>query len=372
VTPAYRFGEKIAMRRGVKEMKKLYDAVESGTAPNPYRNLDQIATYAPKVLGDRAFAGMGGALGSGSEGVAYPVLSPHGASVLKIHDPSAEVYSPGIIEAKRHFVGHDIPNVAKIHEEVPMRGTLHGESIPAFLHEYVPGKEYDEARNAAVRYGKDLELSRAAQGLQEDLLRTTHNGHGVLDAGRHNMRVQPNGQIKVIDFVGAPEGQLRTPEQRGMRSFLRGNGMDAALSHHIVDHELNPYIKAMMDRTPETILRHDTAPGHQPRVLTGREYANRVAARAFGAKDPLRHVPGEPLPVHTPPTSQSVWWNHPAPGVKSQPGAAPSPAGAWNKVTGFVRRNPVGVGIASLVTALSAHTLYRHWKDRQPDEAVAP
>lgn len=332
MNPAYRFGEKIAMRRGVKEMKKLYDAVESGTAADPYRNLDRIATDAPKVLGDRAFAGMGPALGSGAEGVAYPVLSHQGASVLKIHDPTSTMANPAFIDAKRQFIGHNIPNVTKIHQEVAMPGTVDGKKIPAFLQEYIPGRDYDAAHSEAAMFGHGWELDQKAKDVQTQLNHTTHQGHGLIDTGKHNMRVQPNGAVSVFDFMGIPQEKLLPAEQRP-----RGG----SLSEHVIKGTEEPLLWSARGEN-DTILKIDKSGPGAWRGRSDREYAAHLANTAFAKP------------------------------------AAPRVSPLQGMIAG-ARANPlrtaagVGLGVLGAAGALyGAHKLYKRWQDKPADEAVAP
>lgn len=316
MNPAYCFGEKIAMRRGVKEMKKLYDAVESGTAPNPYRNLDQIATYAPKVLGDRAFAGMGGALGGGIEGVAYPVLSPHGASVLKLHDPDGLMATPDVLQAKRHFIGHNIPDVAKIYEELPAKG-----GVAAFLQEYIPGAEYERAHSEAALRGQGYELAEKAKALRERLRATTHDGQGLLDVGHHNMRVQPNGTVSLYDFIGAPADRLKPAADRPLGDGLAG---------HFTQGGNDPFMKKIVSRSVDAL---SSPPLAMP------EQAPALMAKAFG---------------------------------RNAPTAGRTAPSGFGHVTEFVRKNPWHAAIGLGIGAYGAHKLYKRWQDKPADDAVAP
>jgi hypothetical protein len=196
---------KSAARRGIRELRQ-----ELGTS----RPLGEVLTQDPaavaqieqrfgpnavqKIMSGRDVSEVGRALGSGSEGVAYPALGRQGPGVLKIHDPTAPLYSPDVIAGKRQFIGHDNPNLAQIHYETAPR-QIRGMQAPAFMHEYVPGRELNP------RLPQDV---AAAHQFEQGVKNYARAGHSPIDVNLHNLKQTPSGQIKSFDFMAAPTSQL--------------------------------------------------------------------------------------------------------------------------------------------------------------------
>jgi hypothetical protein len=151
-------------------------------------------------MSGREVAEVGKALGAGSEGVAYPALGANGFGALKIHDPTAPLYSDKFIDGKRKFVGHDNPNLARIDYELSPR-KIKGKNAPMFMHEFVRGNDLDPWNAFHLRKAKEFEHAVGGN-------RAVRNGHAPIDVGPHNLKITPRGQFKAVDFIGAPVDQL--------------------------------------------------------------------------------------------------------------------------------------------------------------------
>jgi hypothetical protein len=199
-----RYQFKSAATRGIKELRRILGTdrplgevlMDPAALAKVEQELGPDALQ--KIMAGRDVAEVGRALGAGNEGIAYPALGRQGHGVLKIHDPTANLYAPNVIDAKRNFVGHTNPNLAQIHYEVGP-GKINGMAAPAFMHEYVPGVQLTDVPGG----GAD------ARKLEDAVRNYEHKGHGVLDVGRHNLKVTPEGQVKAVDFMAAPIDALK-------------------------------------------------------------------------------------------------------------------------------------------------------------------
>lgn len=263
---------KIAARRGVKEVRKLFDQSRDKGNTHAQVNslLQQADNMAPAVMSGRTHSVLGPALGAGSEGVAYPALTPSGVQVLKLHDPDAGIYSPGLVRGKTKFVGVDHPNLAKIHTD----------KVPGFKPEYSPLlTEYvpHELNFLPSNYHRtDAALHRAQQSLHH--LRGSDD-HALFDLGGHNANIDRQGNVKFIDFAAAPASYMTDVRDGAFASALKGG-------------IASPYIKEMnefarpdtKDRMPSPNLLLKAVEGQ------GSRQAKKLRLVPTPTAKPLQHV----------------------------------------------------------------------------------
>ncbi len=303
---------KLGARRGIKELRKILgtrapisDVIARskhvpGAPAHPEAVIEQAlgSDAIKKIMSGRDLAEVGKALGHGSEGVAYPALGRQGMGVLKVHDPTAGLYSDAILEGKRKFVGHDNPHLAKIHYELSPR-QVDGMQAPAFMHEFVPGREMNDF---------SLRRREKAEAFMNEAVRNyTRQGRAPADLGAHNLKVTPDGRIVAIDFLGAPVSALDPGGNRGRveKSFVKGlDDPFFAEINHIRNYPL-------------------------PQLRDQPDYYNKlIRNRAAAAPQPAPAPPtAAPQPAPAPPTAAP----QPAPApprAAPQPAPAPAPAPA--------------------------------------------
>ena len=240
--------EKIAARRGVKELRTLLGKApppstkevarrvargqgtreditaasnairEFETDPQIRNPLGRVMTRHPnaqelieqkfgpggmqKILTGRDFAEVGRSFGAGMEGVAYPALTPHaptGMGVVKVIDPTAPLTSMDTIAGRRAFIGAKNPHLSTIYAEAKPR-QVGGMQAPVFVNEYVPGRDLN-TDNVADRM--------AAHNLENAVRNYQVAGHSPIDVNPHNMKMTPGGVAKAFDFTAAPTHALK-------------------------------------------------------------------------------------------------------------------------------------------------------------------
>jgi hypothetical protein len=289
---------KSSARRGIKEFRALFPSAAATRTP-----LGQTLARDPqaearierafgrgaisKVMAGRDVAEVGPALGHGNEGVAYPALSRRGLGVMKVHDPTAPLYSPDVIQGKRQFVGATNPNLAKIHYEMAPRrirvGPTSHVNAPTFMHEFVRGRDLN-IKNPLDRM--------KATNLETSVRNYSSRGYSPIDVSPHNIKITPGGRVVAVDYMGAPTSSL-VPGGR------RSGALATAFKEGIND----PYfsrMNTMMSPVARPTSLEDTS------RLTGRDYGQfvlRGGQRATPAtSSPFRLGATEPLPRSYAPT----------------------------------------------------------------------
>ena len=197
--------EKIAARRGLKEISKLLAAGKGQAA--------SALAKTPGVLKPSAAGSQIRQLGAGSEGLASLVAHPeHGVSVRKLYDP-AGMSSPAMI-ARKEQAGKAMganPHVAQFHgsAQAPGGSTMH-------FNEYVPGKAMGSGTSARWKSTPGVkgmgtaehEAARAAVAGTHKALRGAGFSGGGRDLRMGNMVMTPEGKAKVIDYMPVQKGEF--------------------------------------------------------------------------------------------------------------------------------------------------------------------
>lgn len=243
--------EKIAARRGLKEIRKL---VGAGKA-------EQAAALArkPGVLKPTMHGHQVRDLGAGSEGLATLTAggSAHGGGlgVQKIYDPKG-IASPELI-ARKEQAGRAMqasPHVAQF------RGSQKGVGgTTAHSMEYVPGQQ------PKVSPQTHVQMQAARKGIAKGMRQSGFAG--AADIRPENLVQTPSGQVKAIDYI---------PTQKG--EFASGN-IRARLSQQMQAQGRGPLTKNIQVQTGET------SPLQDP---TGRTSAGQLKALHFRGAQPAQ------------------------------------------------------------------------------------
>lgn len=333
---------KTAARAGIRQFQQALQGAAKGL-PGAAERAAHLEQNAAKLVGGRQYAGVG-RLGAGMEGVADHILTPnHGAQALKIHDPTSPLYSPNIIAGKQQFVGKEIPDLATLRQQIPMKGSLGGREVPAFTGDIVKGTAFEQATP---------QQRRAISQAQERLKSLEVGGHGVFDAHAGNFKVGPDGKAVAYDYMPVPSHELLPASQRGHMNMpaenfknpwsnslidsqnhsnpnapasLRESLMPASVRESIDQHlqsadpRLRNWAKAQQDRFERHYGGQVMAGAHKPNYLPTQ----------FQAQPLPRTAVRSPIP-QTLPQRQQV----PVSGVTSDPNAVTAPA------PGYAHTNP--------------------------------
>lgn len=237
--------EKIAARRGMKEIAKHLQSGELGKA--------RALAKTPGVVKNTPQGSQIKHLGAGAEGVASLVAHPeHGVTVRKLYDP-AGMSSPAMI-ARKEQVGKAIganPNVAQFHgaANAPGGSRMH-------FNEFVPGTPMKGMSTGAKGGGQaDIAARQAAAGTQKAMRSAGFSG--AKDVRMGNMIQTPSGQAKVIDYMPSQRGEF---SHSGEAKKLTGHSTAIVAKNEAGRSLLN----GGQTNTPQNaLLRSQLSPGRQ-------------------------------------------------------------------------------------------------------------
>jgi hypothetical protein len=213
---------KTAATRQVKEMRKLYEGTKSSDPRVAAASEAKLKGLAQRLYGAGVQKDSPGGiqadrklqmLGRGNEGVAVPVLGPHGVEVRKQYDPKSQLWSPSMQKDKAELLRNSNPkHVAQLYGH---------HSSPDFdIHrmELVKGKDLKQAIKELPDGGRfpsaeGNRLGEQVRGVVPHLDAAAHKAglSGHRDAAWHeggqfkynpgNIKIQPDGTAKVIDVL---------------------------------------------------------------------------------------------------------------------------------------------------------------------------
>lgn len=251
--------EKIAARRGLKEIRNLMGAGKA----------EQAAALArrPGVLKPTVHGHQVRDLGAGSEGLATLTAggSAHGGGlgVQKIYDPKG-IASQELI-ARKEQAGRAMQNNPHVAQ---FRGAQKGVGgTTAHSMEYVHGQQ----PQAQVAGKRNPAIATATRGIAKGMRRAGFAG--AADVRPENMVQTPGGQVKAIDFIPTQRGEFASGNERA-----RYNQQRAAIGAGPIGKNIQ-------------VLKGDTSPLQDP---TGQTSAGQLKAMHFRGAQPAPVV--QPLP----------------------------------------------------------------------------
>jgi hypothetical protein len=354
-----RYGLKTAARRGIREMRSAFQAVERGL-PGAAQQLSSLEAHAPQILAGRQRAGIR-TLGAGVEGVAQHMMTPQGSQVLKIHDPTSAMYNPAVIAGKQKLIGQNVPGLMQLHGMETMPHQVGGRAAPAFTGEYVPGKTVGETMRTP---GMHAQTSDQYHAYMQQMHNTHAQGMGFFDTHAGNVKVTPSGDLKAFDYMPVPQHELLPPEQRGHANimqqnlkapfesdFVRGFNINQDHAPQLRDQLLGQHadqLHAGLQGTPQQAQW-----ARQQEARADRHYAGQLQGMAFSGRAPQPFQPSRPMPAGAVASGPVA----PAPvRTATEPVAAgtvpmrrPAPPGTPLQQAGTVPLRPNALGVAGTV-----------------------